>query len=774
MSNTITSIGTAVVPAGNCTQKYIIYAVNSARYWAFYTDSTNVNQIKCQYSSDTVTWTLGTAFTTTNNFDSDGREFSCDYKNISSTDVVHFVFSQQAPSNDATFYVRATISGTTITYGSQGQIDGSEADQAQAHPAGCDIVIDTNNRPAVGVTWTNTAANDFGAYIASNADTGSAWTVGYAAGSNLDASLVNFNNASHMEALTGDNKLAMWENGAAAEANSMTNVRWSKYNGSTWSAAADIFTVLGAGVSPNNYGACALSTSDIHCVLRTGTNTYTHKRFNGTDWTTVSGAAITTQNSLAGGGLAMASDGTSVWLFVIDTDAPNTVRYCTWTSNSWSAWSALESTTKTRSFISCCRNVQSNKVLVGWSQTNGANNDFVSGLLTINSSTVLLVSNVGTLMTNATGRPQQNHIFYDSVNNYWWLLYYSSTQTLSSAYSNNFTSWTSGATLTLAFPHNSEGRNLGISFNNISGHAVVHIENHYVVSTTLESYHVRATISGTTISYGTETVVDNAHGGHVATDGPCVALSSTNFVFTGSPVVFTENMAATISNGTDSGTSWVNAFTIYNIDNQSSAAVSSGAMLSLGSGNMLYISDNGSPANFQFNNFFYSKWTSVWTPSSGANVLGSPIGTTQDANDWNAIVVGSTAYLIYRTGSNTYGVQTTSTGTISWATGTAPGTQTSLAGGGIGLSTDGTNLWMFVIDSASGNPIQYNKFNGTSWGGWNTLESSSQTRNNISVWPLVSSNTIGISWTQTNGSNFDIWGEKLASAIVESRSLFLL
>ena len=386
MSNTITSIGTAVVPAGNCTQTHIIYAVNSARYWAFYIDTTNVNQIKCKYSSDTVSWTASTSFTTTNNFDSDGREFSCDYKNISSTDVVHFVFTQQSPSNDGTFYVRATISGTTISYGSQGQIDTSAPDNSLAHPSGVDIVIDTNNRPTVGTTWNTTAGSDFGAYIASNADTGSSWTVGYAAGSNLDPTLTNFNNACHLEALTGDNKLAMWENGAATEPNSMTNVRWSKYDGSTWSTAADVFTVLGAGVSPNNYGVCALSTSDIHCVLRTGTNTYTHKRFNGTDWSTVSGAAITNQNSLAGGGLAMASDGTSVWLFIIDTDAPNTVRYCTWTSNSWSAWTALESTTKTRSFISCCPNVQSGNVLVGWSQTNGANNDFVSGLLTVTTT----------------------------------------------------------------------------------------------------------------------------------------------------------------------------------------------------------------------------------------------------------------------------------------------------------------------------------------------------------------------------------------------------
>jgi hypothetical protein len=72
------------------------------------------------------------------------------------------------------------------------------------------------------------------------------------------------------------------------------------------------------------------------------------------------------------------------------------------------------------------------------------------------------------------------------------------------------------------------------------------------------------------------------------------------------------------------------------------------------------------------------------------------------------------------------------------------------------MVTDGTNIWLFVIDSAAGNAIKYIKFNGTAWGSWVTVESSSQVRNHLSVSSTIVSGSVGIIYTQTNGSNFDV------------------
>jgi hypothetical protein len=95
----------------------------------------------------------------------------------------------------------------------------------------------------------------------------------------------------------------------------------------------------------------------------------------------------------------------------------------------------------------------------------------------------------------------------------------------------------------------------------------------------------------------------------------------------------------------------------------------------------------------------------------------------------------------------------------SWASKTAPTTQNHAAGSGVFLATDSTNMWMFLLDSASNNPVQYNKYTvgSDSWGGWTQLEAAGgAARNYISGNPTVSNNQIGVIYTVVNGSNFDI------------------
>jgi len=68
-----------------------------------------------------------------------------------------------------------------------------------------------------------------------------------------------------------------------------------------------------------------------------------------------------------------------MWLFIIDSDAANTVRYCKYivSTNAWGSWTALETSSQTRNYISGYSNMSANTIAVIWSQVNGGNFDYV-------------------------------------------------------------------------------------------------------------------------------------------------------------------------------------------------------------------------------------------------------------------------------------------------------------------------------------------------------------------------------------------------------------
>src|SRR6185312_4188480 len=352
-------------------------------------------------------------------------------------------------------------------------------------------------------------------------------------------------------------------------------------------------------------------------------------------------------------------------------------------------------------------------------------------------SAVAIATSVGTSATKATGRPYQNHLFWDSINSLWWLLVYTSTQTLSAYSSPDFSTWTARTTLTLTNAHASEGRNLAVAYSAISSTAVLHVQNQACPTGTgtYKPTHVRGTISGTTITWGAEATVTsnqtNNFGGP-SFAGESVAVDSNGTVIVADPYLSpsSSDMQAIRSTNTDSGTIWTAGFPANAsvLSTNTTNAETSSVAVPYGVGKTFAVGDDaGGASNGSWKQLLSSNWGgSSW--SASANVLSASLGTAQDANDWNAILVGSTIYIVYRTGSNTYGVRTTTNGTT-FSTGTAPPNQTSLAGGGIGLATDGASLWVGIIDSDTANTVRYVKWNGTAWdASWTALETTTATR----------------------------------------------
>jgi hypothetical protein len=384
--------GTVPDATGMAWQQHLCWGVNDAAWWLFYYPNTDTTHVLTYRSPDGITWTAKTASgalairsgTTSNQ--SQGRNLGVQYRNISSTDVFHLVCYTTTTTGtlDDTQHARAHTSAAAITWDNAWALNDTAAGpthDAATFPSGATTVLDSGNRPYDLGNHDGTIDGNPLFFKGTNTDAGSSWTAGFGASAQIEPVSSSINAIVGFD-IGSTNLLALWEDASVAETTSMENVRWSKYTG-TWSTPASIFTILGAGIDPNNFGACAIGTTEVHCVLRTGSNTYTHKRFNGTNWTTLSGATIPTQTSLAGAGIAMSSNGTDVWLGVIDSAAGNAVKYIKWTASTglWDAsWTTLDGTSQTRNYLSFSPNqdaTASKNIGVIWSQTNGSNFDIV-------------------------------------------------------------------------------------------------------------------------------------------------------------------------------------------------------------------------------------------------------------------------------------------------------------------------------------------------------------------------------------------------------------
>jgi hypothetical protein len=385
-SSVVASAGALASSPGMNYQSHLIFANASGKWWLFYLNATTT-VLRSAYSTDLINWTASTTFTVANSLNS-GANFTVAYKNISGTDVVHvglsYIESGGTVSSQA--HVRGTISSTSITWGTEAQVGCSTSNVAPITGGedGPITVFGSDNK----IYDFGSARDDDGSCgdiysgnidvaQSTNADVGTSWTAGWTLPNYLAFSS-SYTTGHLGAALTSGNMLVLESNGQTeTTSGNVTNMLWSKWNGTTWSATANVLTSsLGTAISSNDVTGVQLSTTNYVAIFRTGANTYVWRQFNGSSWSTPA-ASIPNQNSLAGSGPFLATDGTNIWLFIIDTDSANTLRYVKYNGSTWGSWTAIEASTQARSHLTGYPVVTNGYVGLHWTQTNGSNYDLV-------------------------------------------------------------------------------------------------------------------------------------------------------------------------------------------------------------------------------------------------------------------------------------------------------------------------------------------------------------------------------------------------------------
>ncbi len=267
--------------------------------------------------------------------------------------------------------------------------------------------------------------------------------------------------------------------------------------------------------------------------------------------------------------------------------------------------------------------------------------------------------------------------------------------------------------------------------------------------------------------------------------GNSVGISTGGFIHHFSTTMDQEvDCAVGRSTNADTAASWVNGFgantsptgragtsppwTTAVIDKTMANECKVLAFAPLASDVMLAVYGNGATLQPQITNLRYQRsgnagaWTNIPVSGGGdGNVFGTT--ATIDQNDWALVSLSTTVIYTFRAKSVGTGVDGVvyNTGTNNWsAVLSAPplfGTgQSFKSGGGLFGATDGANVWLFAINNSdAANSILFTKFNGLSWTPWAAVPGTStgtHTRNFITGYRTVSSNQIGLAWTEGSTS----------------------
>jgi hypothetical protein len=376
----IVTVGNVPQETGTAQQQHLVYASHSARWWLFYLDESAPTTLDAIVSSDFSVWTpvAGRALSLT--MDNEGRNFSVAYGDLGGGDVIHGINSHfVAGTTEDVRHARMTIDQATPTYIPGDDFATASPFDSNADPDGCVTAIGTDGFIYDSTGWrlpTNHA--DF--FRSTTADTGgsSTTTIAHAFYAMTPGSYVH--NRAIVPTVSA-NMLGFWP-----------TMETTKDTGNVYfvntSAPATIATVFPGGMgtatqSANDWNVCAVKPNDIHAVRRKldgGKNdTFDHVAMsNGTTW--ASAAAIANDPGKYDSGVVMVSNGTTILLVTIASDAANSVRATKWDGVSWSSWQTLLGTTATRTNLSGTGCGTSAEGAVVWTEAVASNAYRVVGI----------------------------------------------------------------------------------------------------------------------------------------------------------------------------------------------------------------------------------------------------------------------------------------------------------------------------------------------------------------------------------------------------------
>src|SRR5262245_49884098 len=385
--------GTFGDASGHSGQSHLVYAANARVWWLFTLTSAadthggTTHLVKAYHSSGadlaTSTWTAAADSPVPSAcggcFMGSGRALGIAYINNAPTDVVHAEIAIASDGgNGLTGHIRATVTATSITWGTWGYHDEPAATWTLPRAVTLGVSTGKDIHSAGPILQQEVDAN---ARKSNNADTGATWTNGFSNVSVIDNSMIHANNALTFAPLANNAMLAVYDNGGGQSPcyncggigvpePSLSNLNYKRSNSDgSWPSVPIGSQGLGDGVvftadatiDQNDWALVSLNPTTTYVFRQTAAGTGIDAALYNpaaTAWTSPPLSPLpfaAGQKAKGGAGLFGATDGASIWLFVVNTDAANSILYTTYDGAVWTPWTVVPGTgsgTHTRGFIS--------------------------------------------------------------------------------------------------------------------------------------------------------------------------------------------------------------------------------------------------------------------------------------------------------------------------------------------------------------------------------------------------------------------------------------
>ncbi|HEX7663895.1 MAG TPA: hypothetical protein VF407_05280, partial [Polyangiaceae bacterium] len=373
------------------------------------------------------------------------------------------------------------------------------------------------------------------------------------------------------------------------------------------------------------------------------------------------------------------------------------------------------------------------------------------------------VTSVGAVPA-ATGNAQQRHVFWSESSKLWWVFYIDDVDTsnLKALTSPDFVTWTHASSRGLSTTMALEGRNFSFASKTVGASDYVHVAlGHYVGAEELrdarEAIHADAGIDdleGLTITALAPFVAG------VSPDGVSVALGSDGRVLAatgwstdegdaGGENVFRSSVAET-----GGGSGAFNA-TFANTSPTPSGAnpVQNRLLLSQKDGSLLRVWTSTRVTVDADDLLFSTSGADGLSATTPTGIFGSdptaPVAALAQ-NDWDACNLDANVALVRRTldgaASDTYDFTTYSNG--SWAKGASIANDPGKLGTGVVTMVVNGTLRVFAIAGDAVNSVRTTKYDGKSWGPWQTIVGTPATRGFLAANGCGDGAHAAIVWTE--------------------------